>query len=287
MAVTVVLLGLGNDGMLKLEEWPDCLYADRTAAVEGEADFDDMASKGCEVHPGSWKVVQLLSVGDVEVEDALSVEIRRCGAKAVMLDGRERWFEVVTNGRPPIVLVTPSKSNGSSSMPCIMLGLVGLLGGGPRICGVRVEIRTQFCLRWPLRAFGLPLRAEGFCKGTLSHWNGLPLLLREEVWVAFDACRVGVPALPLISRSTLLFCLSAGEPFSETVVEHRDTLRGVETFLIPESFLRDPMDDTLRMPTRSAVPSRGIDRRLCFSLSRDEATLVVDSWRLSWLSALY
>jgi hypothetical protein len=76
--------------MLKLEEWPDCLYADRAPAVAGEADLDDMASKGCEVHPGSWKVVQLLNVGDVEVRDALSVEMRGCGAKAVMLDGRER-----------------------------------------------------------------------------------------------------------------------------------------------------------------------------------------------------
>lgn len=186
-----------------------------------------------------------------------------------------------TNGRPPIVLLLPSKSSGSSSMPCIMLGLVGLLGGGPRICGVRVEIRTQFCLRCPLRALGLPFRAEGFCKGTLSHWNGFPLLLREDVCVAFEACRVGGPAFPLISRSTLPLGFSAGEPLSETVVEYRDTLRGVVTFLTPESCLKEPTDDTLRILTRSAVPSRGIDSRLSFSLSIDEATLVIDNWRLS------
>jgi hypothetical protein len=94
--------------MLKLEEWPDCLYANRAPAVAGDADREDKASKGCEVHPGSWKVVQLLNEGEVEVRDALSVEIRRCGAKAVMLDGRERWLELETNGRPPIVLLTPS-----------------------------------------------------------------------------------------------------------------------------------------------------------------------------------
>jgi hypothetical protein len=94
--------------MLKFEEWPDCLYANRAPAVAGDTDREDMASKDCEVHPGSWKVVQLLRVGEVEVSDALSVEIRMCGAKAVMLDGRERWFEVETNGRPPIVLLTPS-----------------------------------------------------------------------------------------------------------------------------------------------------------------------------------
>ena len=177
----MVLLGLGKDGMLKLEDWPDCRYADRAPAVHGDADLDDMASAGCELHPGSWNVVQLLRVGEVEVKEARNVDMRRCGASAVMLDGRERCVWLDTNGRPAIVLVIPSKPSGSSSMPCIMLGLVGLLGGGPRICGVRVEIRTQFCLRCPLRAFGLPFKAEGFCKGTLSHWNGFPLLLREEV----------------------------------------------------------------------------------------------------------
>jgi len=168
-AVTVVLLGLGKDGMLKLDDWPDCRYADRAPAVPGDADLEDMASAGCEVKPGSWKVVQLLKLGELEVNEARRVDIRRCGAKAVRLDGRERWVLLDTKGRPPIVLPVPSKSSGSSSMPCIMLGLVGLLGGGPRICGVRVEIRTQFCLLCPLRALGLPLRADGFCKGTLSH----------------------------------------------------------------------------------------------------------------------
>jgi hypothetical protein len=123
-----------------------------------------------------------------------------------------------------------------------------------------VEIRTQFCLRCPLRAFGLPFSAEGFCKGVLSHWKGFPLLLREDVC---DACRVGEPALPLMSRKTLFFGRSAGDPLSETVVEHRDALRGVRTFLTqPSSLWKEPIEETLRMLTRSAVPTRGIDSRL-------------------------
>ena len=40
------------------------------------------------------------------------------------------------------------------------------------------------------------------------------------------------------------------------------------------------------MLTRSAVPSRGTDRWLCRSLSREEATLVIDGRRLKCLSAL-
>ena len=49
----MVLLGLGKDGMLKLDDWPDCRYAEREPAVNGDADREDMASMGCEVHPGS------------------------------------------------------------------------------------------------------------------------------------------------------------------------------------------------------------------------------------------
>jgi hypothetical protein len=73
--------------MLKLEDGPDCRYANRAPAVHGDVDRDDIASKGCEVHPGSWKVVQLLSVGEVEVKEARNVDMRRCGAKAVILEG--------------------------------------------------------------------------------------------------------------------------------------------------------------------------------------------------------
>jgi hypothetical protein len=139
-----------------------------------------------------------------------------------------------------------------------------------------MEIRTQFCLRCPLRAFGLPLSAEGFCKGVLSHWKGFPLLLREDVC---DACRVGEPALPLMSRRTLFFGRSAGDPLSETVVEHRDALlRGVCTFLThPSSLWKEPIDDTLRMLTRSAVATRGIDSRLWWSLSSEETRLIADN----------
>ena len=104
--MTVVLLGLGKEGMLKLEDWPDCRYADRAAVVPGDADREDIASTGCEV--GSWNVVQLLKVGELEVKEARNVDMRRCGAKAVRLDGRERWALLETNGRPPMVLLTPS-----------------------------------------------------------------------------------------------------------------------------------------------------------------------------------
>lgn len=210
--------------------------------------------------------------------------MRKYGAKTVALGGRERrdWLE--TKGRPPIAIsFSPPASEGSSSMPCMILGLVGLLGGGPKICGVSVEMRTQFCLRCPLRAFGLPFSADGFCSGALSHWKGFPLLLREESCVAFDACRLGVHALPLMSRSTPVLGLSAGEPFSDTVVEQRETLRG---FLTPESLLKELTDETLRMLIRSAVPRRGIESRLVLSLSSEELKLVVESWRLSSLSPL-
>ena len=151
-----------------------------------------------------------------------------------------------------------------------------------------MEIRTQFCLRCPLRAFGLPLSAEGFCKGAVSHWKGFPLLLREDVCVEFDACRDGVPALPLMSRRMLFFGLWAGDPLSETVVEHRDVLRGVWTFLTqPSSLWKEPNEETLRMLTRSAVPTRGMDSRLSCSLSsEEETTLADDNRRLSWVSLL-
>lgn len=110
----------------------------------------------------------MFKIGDVEVKDARRVEMRRCGAKTEALGGRDRrdWFD--TKGKPPIGFSQPA-SDGSSSIPCMILGLVGLLGGGPRICGVSVDMRTQFCLLWPLRAFGLPFSAEGFCSGALSH----------------------------------------------------------------------------------------------------------------------
>jgi hypothetical protein len=94
--------------MLKLEDWPDCRYADRAPAVHGDAEREDMASTGCEVLTGSWKVVQLLKVGELDVREALRVDMRRFGAKAVRLDGRERWVLLETNGRPPIVLLDPS-----------------------------------------------------------------------------------------------------------------------------------------------------------------------------------
>ena len=113
-----------------------------------------------------------------------------------------------------------------------MLGLVGRLGGGPRICGVSVDILTQFCLRCPFLAFGLPFNADGFARGWVSHWNGLPLLLRPESCVAFEGCLLGVIELAETSRSTLVFLRLAGEPYMETDV--RLALRGVVTFRILE-----------------------------------------------------
>lgn len=44
------------------------------------------------------------------------------------------------------------------------LGLVGRLEveGGPRTCGVKVEMRTQFCRLCPFLALGLPFSADTF-----------------------------------------------------------------------------------------------------------------------------
>lgn len=116
-------------------------------------------------------------------------------------------------------------------MPCMMLGLVGRLGGGPRICGVSVEMRTQFCRLCPFLAFGLPFSADGLAKGCVSHWNGLPLLLRPES-LAFEGCLLGVTELAETSRSTLVFLRSAGEPYTDTGV--RLALRGVVTLRMLE-----------------------------------------------------
>jgi hypothetical protein len=130
----VVLLGLGNAGMLYLEDWPEWWDADRLPSIPGDAGGESVVSNdrenGCEDTPWSWKVVQVhvLRVGELEVNDARSVDIRRCGAKAVAF---ERWRDTI--GKPAIVLAGTSKSIGSSSMPCMILGLVGLLDGGPRI----------------------------------------------------------------------------------------------------------------------------------------------------------
>ena len=72
----------------------------------------------------------MLKVGELEVKDARSVDMRRCGAKAVAFD-RRHWRDTI--GKPAMVLAGTSKSIGYSSIPCMILGLVGLLGGGPRI----------------------------------------------------------------------------------------------------------------------------------------------------------
>lgn len=44
----VVLLGLGKVGILKFEERPDCLDAERVIAVPGEADVDSAVADNCE-----------------------------------------------------------------------------------------------------------------------------------------------------------------------------------------------------------------------------------------------
>lgn len=135
-----------------------------------------------------------------------------------------------------------SPSLDSSSIPCMMLGLVGLLGGGPSICGVSVEIRTQFCRRCPFLAFGLPFSDDGFARGWVSHWNGFPLLLRPESWVAFDGCRRGVIEFAEMSRNTLVFLRSAGEPLAETDVQL--ALRGVVTLRMLEKLFSEFSDET-------------------------------------------
>ena len=125
--------------MLYLEDCPEWWEAGRLPSVPGDAGAESVVSKAREYGPWSWKVVpwswnvvhvQVLRVGELEVKDARSVDMRRCGAKAVAFD-RRCWCDTI--GKPAMVLAGTSKSTGSSSIPCMILGLVGLLGGGPRI----------------------------------------------------------------------------------------------------------------------------------------------------------
>ena len=151
------LTGLGNDGMLNAEA-VDCREFDLLLG-----DMERLESECSEGKPCSWKAFHADNVGELGVMEARSVWIRRSGAEKAPLGGLSgRWLETK---RSLVEISDSSSSPFSSSMPCMILGLVGLLGGGPRICGVSVEMRTQFCLRWPFLAFGLPLRADGFGSG--------------------------------------------------------------------------------------------------------------------------
>lgn len=151
----MALPGLGKRGRLKFEERFDCRDIDLVACDRDRSESD--ASDGS---PCSWNAVHADNVGELGVNDARSADIRRFDVNEEALDGLESlWFE--TNLTPGCVGAS-SLSPDSSAIPCMILGLVGLLGGGPRICGVSVDIRTQFCLRCPFLAFGLPFNAEGF-----------------------------------------------------------------------------------------------------------------------------
>lgn len=247
------LTGLGKEGMLNAEA-VDCREFD---LLSGET--EKLESECSEGKPCSWKAFHADNVGELGVIEARNVWMRKFGANDPVLGGRDgRWCETKRS------LVDPSDSSpspASSSMPCMMLGLVGRLGGGPRICGVSVEMRTQFCLRWPFLALGLPFSAEGFGSGWLSHWNGLPLLLLPESFVALEACLVGGSIeLPEMSLSTEVFFRSAGEPVAET--DARDARRGVVIFRTPVTLLSELADDTRLMLTRSAVAICGMDKRL-------------------------
>ena len=76
--------------MLRFDDWPDWRDTGRVPDVPGDANAESMESDGWEGSAGSWKVVQLFKTGDVEVKDALKVEIRKCGAKTVALGGRDK-----------------------------------------------------------------------------------------------------------------------------------------------------------------------------------------------------
>ena len=83
--------------MLYLEDWPD---PDRLPPnVPGDTGAERVLSN--EESPWSCVQVQVLRVGELEVNDARSVDMRRCGAKAVASD-RRRWCDTI--GKPAMVL---------------------------------------------------------------------------------------------------------------------------------------------------------------------------------------
>lgn len=123
----------------------------------------------------------------------------------------------------------------SSTISSIGEGLVDLLRG-PQTVGARVDRRTQFCLRCPLLAPGLPFRMECFGESIVfSH-------LKDKS--AVDAFRhvfiglCGEPALPDTARKALDLGFSDGDPDADTLDEP-SRRRGV---LITQ--FRESEDDT-------------------------------------------
>lgn len=82
------------------------------------------------------------------------------GLKIEVLGGRGR-DRVLEKPRPPLFLFSDVAVFGDSSCMSFIIDGLGDLLGGPRMVGAS-DMRTQFCRRWPLRAVGLPFKADGF-----------------------------------------------------------------------------------------------------------------------------
>lgn len=83
------MTGLGKEGMLKFEDLFDCLDV---VLVAGEAecpDTDNKESEFCDGRPCPWNAVQAENVGELGVNDARRVWIRRFGINDDALGGRD------------------------------------------------------------------------------------------------------------------------------------------------------------------------------------------------------
>jgi hypothetical protein len=133
---------------------------------------------------GPWSYSTRDSVGELGVSEArMDVTPNfTSGAKVEILGGRGSG-RLLEKPSPTLLLFSDIVVFGDSSWMSFMTAGLGDLDlpDGPRVVGTS-EIRTQFCRRWPLRALGLPFRADGFPEdsGAGSHWKGLPLLLLDD-----------------------------------------------------------------------------------------------------------
>lgn len=176
----------------------------------------------------SWAYCVTLSKGESVADDAIAEFVFTLMSVTTSVDSLGSTAFCV-NLTSPLGPVSPfaERSDGSSMMLGMLRGVVDLLCG-PRIVGAS-EMRTQFCLLWPLRARGLPFSADGFpvSSSAGSHWNGFPLLLLvdETLVDALEDWRLGNPSFPETSRRTENLLRSAGEPLGDT--RERDWRRGV------------------------------------------------------------
>lgn len=159
----------------------------------------------------------------------------------------------------------PSVRSGDSSWIPSIEGLVDLLRApGPRTVGARVERRTQFCLRWPFLALGLPFKIE--CLGPITDFSHLNMVSAPGSLKVLFIGLCGEPALPDTVRKIFGLGFSDGDPVAETLEDPVCRL-GVLTMVIPPvPLLREPEDDTRLILMRSAFKICGIDSLFdCFS----------------------